>query len=67
MCDTTKLSDAIDAVQDFRIALDYLIAARKVLERHNVLSPRMQNELHYITTFVQNEAVERAEQIELQD
>jgi hypothetical protein len=67
MYDTSKLSDAIDAVQDIRTALDYLIAAQEILKRHEVLSPRMQNELHYITNLVKAEAVERAEQLEFQD
>ena len=67
MYDTTKLSDATDAVQDIRTALDYLIAAQEILKRHDVLSDRALQDLKQITSYVKDEAVHRAEQIEFQD
>jgi len=67
MYDTTKLSDAIDAVQDIRTALDFLIAAQEILKRHDVLSDRSLQDLKQITASVKDEAVERAEQLEFQD
>ena len=67
MYDTTKLSDATDAVQDIWNALDYLIAAQEILKRHDVLSDRALQDLKQITSYVKDEAVHRAEQIEFQD
>jgi hypothetical protein len=67
MYDTTKLSDAIDAVQDIRTALDYLVAAQEILKRHEVINLRMHNELHYITTLVRNDVMDRADQFEYLD
>ena len=67
MYDTTKLSDATDAVQDIRTALDFLIAAQEILKRHDVLSDRSLQDLKQITASVKDEAVHRAEQIEFQD
>jgi hypothetical protein len=67
MYDTTKLSDANDAVQDIWKALDFLIAAQEILKRHDVLSDRALQDLQQITSYVNDEAVHRAEQIEFQD
>jgi hypothetical protein len=67
MYDKTKLSDAIDAVQDIRTALDYLVAAQEILKRHDVLSDRALQDLQHMASYVRDEVRHRADHLEYLD
>jgi len=66
MYDTSKLSDAIDAVQDIRTALDYLVAAQEILKRRGA-GDRALQDLQHITTYVRDEVRHRTDHLEYLD
>ena len=63
MYDKSKLTDALDIVEDLKTAVDHLRAAQEILQRHEILNQNMSQDLKYIVTFVRNDALDRAEQL----
>jgi hypothetical protein len=63
MYDKSKLTDALDIVEDLKTAVDHLRAAQEILERHEILNLNMSQDLKYIVTFVRNDVLDRAEQL----
>jgi hypothetical protein len=63
MYDTTKLSDAIDAVKDLKVAQDYLTAAYEILNRIEMLNSQDRDNLNWILTNVRDEVQYRTEQL----
>ena len=63
MYDKTKLSDAIDAVQDLKVAQDYLTAAYEILNRIEMLNRQDLDNLNWILTNVRDEVQYRTEQL----
>jgi hypothetical protein len=63
MYDKSKLTDALDIVEDLKTAVDHLRAAQEILERHEILNQNMSQDLKYIVTFVRNDVLDRAEQL----
>jgi hypothetical protein len=63
MYDKSKLTDALDIVEDLKTAVDHLRAAQEILKRHEILNQNMSQDLKYIVTFVRNDALDRAEQL----
>lgn len=63
MYDKTKLSDAIDAVQDLKVAQDYLTAAYEILNRTEILNRQDLDNLNWILTNVRDEVQYRTEQL----
>lgn len=63
MYDTTKLSDAIDAVRDLKVAQDYLTAAYEILNRTEILNRQDLDNLNWILTDVRDEVQYRTEQL----
>ena len=61
MYDKTKLSDAIDAVQDLKVAQDHLTAAYEILNRIEMLN--RQDLDNWIFTNVRDEVQYRTEQL----
>ena len=63
MYDKTKLSDAIDAVQDLKVAQDHLTAAYEILNRIEMLNRQDLDNLNWILTNVRDEVQYRTEQL----
>ena len=63
MYDTTKLSDAIDAVRDLKVAQDHLTAAYEILNRIEMLNRQDLDNLNWILTNVRDEVQYRTEQL----